>query len=82
MNLYIGNLPYSLTEQQLTELFSAFGTVDKVNIIKDRTTGNSKGFGFVEMADSSQANAAMSELNGNDVDGREIKISEARPRAY
>ncbi|MBM88275.1 MAG: RNA-binding protein [Gammaproteobacteria bacterium] len=82
MNLYIGNLPYSLTEQQLSDLFSAFGTVDKVNIIKDRETGNSKGFGFVEMADSDQATTAMSELNGNAVEGREIKISEARPRAY
>lgn len=79
--LYVGNLPYSATEQSLTEAFSACGTVDSVNVITDRDTGQSKGFGFVEMSSDSEAQKAIQELNGTSIDGREIKVNEAKPKA-
>lgn len=78
--IYAGNLPFSLEEEALRSLFSEFGAVDSVNIIIDRNTGRSKGFGFVEMADDDEAKKAIEELNGKDVSGRNIKVSEAKPQ--
>ena len=78
--LYVGNLPYSATDQSLREAFSASGTVDTVSIITDRDTGQSKGFAFVEMATDQEAQAATQAMNGQTVDGRQIKVSEAKPR--
>ena len=78
--LYVGNLPYSATEQSLREAFSASGTVDSVALITDRDTGQSKGFGFVEMATDQEAQAATSAMNGQMLDGRQIKVNEAKPR--
>ncbi len=79
--LYVGNLPYSATEQTLHETFGAIGTVDSVNLITDRDTGQSKGFGFVEMSSDSEAQKAIQELNGTAIEGREIKVNEAKPKA-
>ena len=79
--LYVGNLPYSITETSLREAFSASGTVDTVNLIIDRDTNQSKGFGFVEMSTDSEAQAATQAMNGASLDGRQIKVSEAKPKA-
>ena len=79
-NLYVGNLGYSTTEAALSELFGAIGEVTSVNLITDRMTGRSKGFAFVEMAEYDTARQAINELNGKDVDGRNIKVAEARPK--
>ena len=79
--LYVGNLPYSATEQTLHETFGKCGTVDSANLITDRDTGQSKGFGFVEMSQDSEAQKAIQELNGTTLEGREIKVNEAKPRA-
>jgi len=79
--LYVGNLPYSADQQSLQETFSQCGTVDSVNVITDRDTGQSKGFGFVEMSSDSEAQKAIQELNGTSMDGREIKVNEAKPKA-
>ena len=78
--LYCGNLAYATTESTLSELFGAIGEVTSVNLITDRYSGRSKGFAFVEMADESSAQQAINELNGKNVDGREIKVAEARPQ--
>jgi RNA recognition motif-containing protein len=78
--LYVGNLPYSATEQSIREAFSASGTVDSVNVITDRDTGQSKGFAFVEMASDREAQAAMQAMNGATLDGRQIKVNEAKPK--
>ena len=78
--LYVGNLTYATTEATLSELFGALGEVSSVTIVADRATGRSSGFGFVEMADDSAAMKAINELNGRDIDGRSIKVAEARPR--
>ena len=80
MNIYIGNLSYDVTEDDIRSAFEDFGSVDSVKIIMDRYTGRSKGFGFVEMPDDSEAKAARSELNEKDFKGRTIKVNEARPR--
>ena len=80
-NIYVGNLPFSATEDQLRELFGAYGEVDRVNIITNRETGRSRGFGFVEMSDDSAAKSAIEGLNGKDMDGRELTVNEARPKA-
>lgn len=80
MNIYIGNLPYNATEEQLGELFGAHGTVDRVSIIKDRDTGRSKGFGFVEMNNDEEAKKAIEELDGHSFLNRNIRVNEARPR--
>ncbi|MCH8327940.1 MAG: RNA-binding protein [Candidatus Marinimicrobia bacterium] len=80
MNIYVGNLSYSTTEDDLRTSFAAFGDVDSVNIITDRDTGRSKGFGFVEMPDSGHGNAAIEGLNGQEMGDRAIKVNEARPR--
>ncbi len=79
--LYVGNLPYSATEQTLHETFSQYGTVDSANMITDRDTGQSKGFGFVEMSSNSEAQKAIQELNGSTLEGRQIKVNEAKPKA-
>ena len=78
--LYVGNLPYSADQDSLQEAFSACGTVDSVNVITDRDTGQSKGFGFVEMSSDSEAQKAIQELNGTSMGGREIKVNEAKPK--
>jgi RNA recognition motif-containing protein len=79
--LYVGNLPYSATEEALTEKFGAHGTVDSAKLITDRDTGQSKGFAFVEMSRDSEANAVIAALNGADYDGRPMKVNEAKPQA-
>lgn len=80
MNIYIGNLPYSTTEDELRETFSQFGQVDRANIIKDKFSGRSKGFGFVEMPNDGEAQSAIDSLNDSDLNGRSIKVNQARPR--
>ena len=80
MNLYVGNLPYRITEDQLKAAFEEYGDVSSCTIIKDKVTGQSKGFGFLEMPESSEAEAAISNLNGHDLMGRKINVNEARPR--
>ena len=79
--LYVGNLPFSATEQALQSKFAAIGAVDSAKIIMDRETGRSKGFGFVEMADEDGAQNAINSLNGADFEGRAMIVSEARPQA-
>jgi cold-inducible RNA-binding protein len=79
--IYVGNLPYSATTEQLTQLFTAFGDVTDATIIVDRDSGRSKGFGFVEMADGASARTAIAELNGTMLDDRAIRVSEAQARA-
>ena len=78
--LYVGNLPYSADQQTLQDTFSQCGTVDSVNLITDRDTGRSKGFAFVEMSSGGEAQKAIQQLNGISLDGREIKVNEAKPR--
>ena len=80
MNLYIGNLDYTIKEQQLAELFESIGEVSSVKIITDKMTGRSKGFGFVEMGSDQEAQAAMSALNGQSHGGRPLTVNEAKPR--
>jgi RNA recognition motif-containing protein len=80
MNIYVGNLSYETTDEKLREAFEAFGEVSSVNIITDRFTGDPRGFAFVEMTDSGQASAAIEGLNEQELDGRTLKVSEARPR--
>jgi RNA recognition motif-containing protein len=77
--LYVGRLPYATTEDELRELFAAQGTVESAVVITDRATGQSKGFGFVEMSTDAEAQAAVNALNGSEVGGRQIAVSEARP---
>ncbi|OGC45597.1 RNA-binding protein [candidate division WWE3 bacterium RBG_19FT_COMBO_34_6] len=79
MKLYVGNLPYSYKDQDLRTLFSAYGNIASATIIIDRQTGRSKGFGFVEIEDDNLAQTAVSEMNEKDIDGRNIKVNEARP---
>jgi RNA recognition motif-containing protein len=80
MNIYVGNLPFRLSEDEIMELFAAYGEVTKVNLISDRDTGRAKGFGFVEMADDEAGREAIEALNESEVGGRNIKVNEARPR--
>ena len=77
--LYVGNLPYSVTSESLETMFAEFGTVESAIVITDRDTGRSKGFGFVELDDEA-AVAAMAELDGKEIEGRNLKVNEARPR--
>jgi RNA recognition motif-containing protein len=81
MKIYVGNLSYNTTDDELRAAFGDFGTVDSADIIIDRNTGRSKGFGFVEMSDANEAKAAIEGLNGKDLDGRALNVNEARPRA-
>lgn len=78
--LYVGSLPYSTTEQQLNELFSQYGTVQSAKVITDRYTGQSRGFGFVEMATGEEAQKAIAALNGSSLGGRTLVVNEARPQ--
>lgn len=80
MKLYVGNLPYSVTEDDLKETFSEFGDLGEVTVITDKFSGQSKGFGFVEMPNNSEADAAIKALNESNYKGRNIKVNEARPR--
>jgi RNA recognition motif-containing protein len=80
VNIYVGNLPYKITENDLRDLFSAYGEVTSVSMIKDKMTGQSKGFGFVDMPDGAEGNAAIQGLNEQAVQGRNIKVNEAKPR--
>ena len=80
MKLYVGNLSFNATAQDLTELFSEFGSVESANVIEDRETGRSRGFAFVEMSSSEEGKAAIEQVNGREVDGRQLKVNEAKPR--
>src|SRR5690606_21252379 len=80
MKLYVGNLSYSVDNASLEELFAPFGSVRSAQVVTDRDTGRSKGFGFVEMADDNAARAAIAQLNEKDLDGRPLTVNEARPR--
>jgi RNA recognition motif-containing protein len=80
MNLYIGNLPYRVTEEQLRQAFEQYGAVTSCTIVKDKLTGQSKGFGFLEMPGSAEAEAAITGWNGRDLMGRRLNVNEARPR--
>ena len=80
MNVYVGNLPWGLSEEDLREAFEAFGEVVSVKIIKDKFTGRPRGIGFVEMPNQEEGESAISALNGKDFKGREIVVNQARPR--
>jgi len=80
MNIYVGNLPREATEEDLRRAFEAFGQVTSVKIITDKFSGDSRGFGFVEMSSSSEAQSAISGLDGKDLKGRALRVNEARPR--
>lgn len=79
--LYVGNLPFSATEQVLSDAFAEYGTVESAKIITDRDTGRSKGFGFVEMSSDEEAQAAITKLNGSQWEGRQLTVNEAKPQA-
>ncbi|RIH65503.1 RNA-binding protein [Mariniphaga sediminis] len=81
MNIYVGNLPYNVVEEDLREIFEEYGEVASVKIISDKLTGRSKGFGFVEMDDEEEAKKAIGELNNAELSGRNIKVNESRPRS-
>lgn len=80
-NLYVGNLSYSTTHDTLAQIFGEVGQVASINIVTDRMTGRSRGFAFVEMAESAGAQEAINQLNGREVDGRALKVAEARPKS-
>ena len=80
MNIYVANLPYSSGDDELRSQFEAFGSVDSATVIKDRDTGRSRGFGFVEMPNKEEAEAAIEQLNGTEMGGRPLTVNEARPR--
>jgi cold-inducible RNA-binding protein len=79
-NIFVGNLDFGATESSIRTLFEAYGTVDRVNLVTDRDTGRSRGFAFVEMGDTAQADQAIAALNGFQVDGRALNVNEARPK--
>ncbi len=81
MNIYIGNLPFTASEDEIRQAFAAYGNVSSVSIIKDHVTGQSRGFGFVEMPDSTEGQAAIDALNGKPMNGRPLKVNEARPKS-
>ncbi|NTU91813.1 MAG: RNA-binding protein [Chlorobiaceae bacterium] len=80
MNIYIGNLDYGITEAELSQAFGEFGTVSRSNVIMDKMTGRSKGFGFVEMPNDAEANEAIANLNESVLNGRKIRVNEAQPK--
>ncbi|HSR44875.1 MAG TPA: RNA-binding protein [Acidimicrobiia bacterium] len=80
MNIYVGNLPYSYTSSDLENLFTPYGEVTSAQVIMDRATGRSRGFGFIEMADDAAGREAIEKLDGYDLDGRRLTVNEARPR--
>lgn len=79
-NIYVGNLDYGATDEILRELFERFGAVDRVNVVRDRDTGQPRGFAFVEMSDAAQADQAIADLNGTTIGSRAITVNEARPK--
>ena len=79
-NIFVGNLDFGATESSIRSLFETYGTVDRVNLVTDRDTGRSRGFAFVEMADSAQADQAIAALNGHQLEGRALNVNEARPK--
>jgi RNA recognition motif-containing protein len=80
MKIFVGNLPYSVDNDALEDLFKQHGAVDSAEVVTDRETGRSRGFGFVEMADGAEAQKAIEALNGHQVDGRDLTVNEARPK--
>jgi len=80
MNIYVGNLSYGMSEDELRDAFSAYGDVSSVKILADRETGRSRGFAFVEMPNKNEGDAAIAQLNGKDIGGRALRVNEARPR--
>jgi cold-inducible RNA-binding protein len=80
MKLYVGNLSFNTGNSELEQLFATIGTVESASVVEDRDTGRSRGFGFVEMASNEDGNKAIEELDGKEVDGRQIKVNEAKPR--
>ncbi len=80
MNIYVGNMSYEVTEEDLKQAFEGFGQVETVKVIKDNYTGRSKGFGFVEMPDKAEGQSAINDLNGKELKGRTLNVNEARPR--
>ncbi|AUB80829.1 RNA recognition motif domain-containing protein [Candidatus Thiodictyon syntrophicum] len=80
MNIYVGNLAYSVTQDDLRDAFAAYGEISSVNLITDKFTGDSKGFGFVEMPNNSEADAAIKALNETPLKGRNLKVNQAKPR--
>jgi cold-inducible RNA-binding protein len=79
-NIFVGNLSFGATEDAVRSLFEQYGAVDRVNLITDRDTGQAKGFGFVEMANNAEADRAIAELNGTELNGRALNVNEARPK--
>ncbi len=79
-NIFVGNLSYQTTQDELEAAFAAFGTVDSVRLVRDRDTGQSRGFAFVEMANNAEATEAINSLNGRELNGRALNVNEARPR--
>lgn len=80
MNIYVSNLSFDITDAELAQLFEAHGRVDKASVIKDRDTGRSRGFGFVEMSEKAEAEAAIQAMNGKEIKGRALNVNEARPK--
>lgn len=80
MNIYVGNLSYGVSDDQLREVFEAYGEVSSAKVISDKYSGRSKGFGFVEMDNDAEAQAAIDQLDGAEIDGRAVKVNEAKPR--
>ncbi|MCM8857499.1 MAG: RNA-binding protein [Candidatus Thiodiazotropha sp.] len=80
MNIYVGNLPWSVKDDELRQLFAEFGEVSNANVIMDKFSGRSRGFGFVEMADASAAETAIESLNEKEIEGRNLRVNEAKPR--
>jgi RNA recognition motif-containing protein len=79
-NIFVGNLSFGVTEDAIRTAFEAYGTVDRVSVVKDRDTGQARGFGFVEMSNDAEGNRAISALNGRELDGRALNVNEARPK--
>jgi cold-inducible RNA-binding protein len=79
-NIFVGNLAFGTTEDSVRSMFAQYGTIERVSIVADRDTGRSRGFGFVEMTDGTEANRAIESLDGRDLDGRQLKVNEARPK--
>ena len=80
-NIFVGNLSFQTTEQEVRSLFEAYGTVDRVNIVTDRDSGQPRGFGFVEMANNAEGDRAIAGVNGKEIGGRALSVNEARPKA-
>jgi RNA recognition motif-containing protein len=80
MNIYVGNLPYTLSDDELRSLFEAYGEVTRAQVVMDKFSGRSKGFAFVEMTNNSEGNEAIQKLNDQDIKGRKLRVNEARPK--